>query len=176
MSIPKNASDMLILPTNPPHQVWLAENGDIPGLVDPDADRRPRWHDRDTLNWKAIGDAVESAGRRLIAGEFSMDEAGDCSLTINLEPYRFSAAEVETVASWFWIAGPHGDPSITKPTDGRHRLWNVWKHNPHALLPISSDALTSSSSSSAFTILRFAPVYVLDRNPAYRDALRRAAT
>ncbi|HJF77434.1 MAG TPA: hypothetical protein K8V63_11820 [Brevibacterium linens] len=33
MSIPKNASDMLILPTNPPNQVWLAENGDIPGLV-----------------------------------------------------------------------------------------------------------------------------------------------
>lgn len=176
MSIPKNVSDMLILPTNPPHQVWLAENGDIPGLVDPDAGKRPEWHDRDTLNWKAIGDAVESAGRRLIAGEFSMDEAGDYSLTINLEPYRFSAAEAETVASWFGDAGPHGDPGITKPTDGRHRLWNVWKHNPRALLPINSDALTSSSNSSAFAILGLAPFRALDRNPDYRDALREAAT
>lgn len=176
MNLPKNASDMLILPTNPPHQVWLAENGDIPGLVDPDAGKRPDWHDRDILNWKAIGDAVESAGRRLIAGEFSMDEAGDCSLTINLEPYRFSVAEAETVASWFGVAGPLGDPGITKPSDGRHRLWNVWKHNPHALLPINSDALTSSSNSSAFAILRLAPFSALDRNPAYRDALRKAAT
>lgn len=95
-------------------------------------------------------------------------------MTINLEPYRFSAAE--TVASWFGVAGPHGDPGITRPTDGRHRLWNVWKHNPRALLPINSDALTSSPNSSAFTILRLASFRALDRNPDYRDALRKAAT
>lgn len=172
----EKAPGTLTIVSHPPHKVWLAEKGDIPGLSDPDAGRKPRWHDRDSLDWDAIGDAVQSIGMRFLAGDFPPDEAGDCPMRVNIESYGFAENESEAVASWFWSGGPYGDPGITSPTNGCHRLWNVWKHNPRALLLINSDVLVAPvSKSRALRVLRLAPAHVLDRSPRYRDALREAA-
>lgn len=166
-----------------PREVWLAKFGDIPGLVDPDEGRRPRHKDSSDLNWKAIGDAVENAGRKLVTGSYYIDDDGDQVMTIDLEQYGFTDIEYRIVTGWLTANGPHGDPGIAGVSDGRHRLWNVWMQNPDAVLPIRSDILiyidnveenrelAGTMSDDVRKILKVAPQVVLDRSPQYRDTL-----
>lgn len=97
-------------------------------------------------------------------------------------------SETKTLKSWFTFAeAPRGDLWDNDLVNGRHRLWNVWKHAPAAILPIRSAVLdytddvntrgvAATIRGNATTGLTELPTEVITRSPLYIDALTQATT
>ena len=133
-----------LLPIAAPDQYWMATRKSFPDLIDPDIqDGKQRHNDRDSIRWRELAQAVNSIGELLQEGIWTWDE-GYTWLNVEKSPEDgFTAPERGIVKAWFSHAeGVKADPrSDSSVFNGRHRLWNTWKHSPDAVLPVRSALL-----------------------------------
>ena len=169
-----------------PERWWLATLRDLPWLTDPDVDDgRQRWDDRDQLDWAGVGEAVVAVWSWLASGEADPDEP---ATVVVPAPWVLPPAEAAVVRSWWAAEAPQGDVWSDELTNGRHRLWNVWRVAPAARLPIRSDTLgymddvpgmpqlAASIRDSVATGLKAAAQPLLAGNSRHVAELRRVAT
>lgn len=172
-----------------PERFWLAARSDVVLASDPDVeDGRQRWPDRDTIDWARIAAIVADAGVRIARQQLGVDEDGDQMLVV--DDNGLSGTERKVVASWFRGGQvPSSDPGRDGVEDGRHRLWNAWKHAPDVVLPIHSDVLhyvddiaempqlEAITAAEAGRVLKEVGAGVAFRSPHYvRELQRWAAT
>lgn len=171
----------------------MATAGLFPGMVDPDIDDgRQRWPDRDDIRWDEIGLIITGVSLALADGSYDESQLLDdaVSVSISAPDGGLTLSETRILKSWFTFAeAPRGDLWVNDLVNGRHRLWNVWKHAPSAILPIRSgvldytDDVDSMGESFAATIrdnatmgLNKLPADVITRSPLYVAALAKAKT
>lgn len=176
-----------------PERYWMATAGLFPGMVDPDIDDgRQRWPDRDDIRWDEIGLIITGVSLALADGSYDESQLLDdaVSVSISAPDGGLTLSETRILKSWFTFAeAPRGDLWVNDLVNGRHRLWNVWKHAPSAILPIRSgvldytDDVDSMGESFAATIrdnatmgLNKLPADVITRSPLYVAALAKAKT
>ena len=131
---------------------WMATAELFPGMIDPDVDDgRQRWADRDDIRWNEIGRMITGVSRVLGAGSYAEPELLDDAIEVSTAAPvgGLTLSETKILESWFTFAeAPRGDLWDNDLVNGRHRLWNVWKHAPVAILPIRS---TSSTTPTTWT-------------------------
>lgn len=136
-----------------PERFWLAARTDVDLAVDPDKqDGKQRWPDRDTLDWARIAALVDDAGARIARKELTVDVDGD--QVIEVDDAGLTKVERRVVSSWLMSGEPPvSDPGALEVGNGRHRLWNGWKHAPNAVLPIHSGVLQDVDSVAEMSAL-----------------------
>lgn len=121
----------------------------MPWLTDPDTeDGHQHHHDRDTVRWRLIGSVVQDLGSQLNnQAHRSLRHEDPMGVHLYALTEFLTAAERQIVTSWFseWEA-PRADVWDKALGNGRHRLWNVWRASPDAVLPISSALLPYEDS------------------------------
>lgn len=171
---------------------WIAAREDLPWLGDPDVEDGSQRHaDRDEVDWRAIGTLLTSISASLADGGWSIDHdelSGELAIIAVSENPGLVLRDLEVLESFFSAAEKVcGDPSSEDLTNGRHRLWNIWKHLPDAHLPIGSAHLSFQDDlddlrdedrahfyEASAELLRATPEAVARRSPAYMRALARA--
>ncbi|WP_185751342.1 hypothetical protein [Arthrobacter sp. 31Y] len=113
--------------------------------IDPDVEDNHRKHpDRDTIRWAAVGEVVQKCATKLMNQDYTPVEDEEPNAFNLFLPDNFSLTPEEhnIVQSWFWGGEMlRNDPWCDTNSNGRHRLWNVWKASPHLILPIYSELL-----------------------------------
>lgn len=174
-----------------PERWWIAAREDLPWLTDPDADEgHLRHRDRDERQWTTIARIVETVGRAIAGGVHDVDEDDPTVARVPVAVDGLTPADRNIVTSWFRAGSqaPWGDPWEDSLTNGRHRLWNVWRAAPDAQVPVYSATLVGLDdvplmgeqfaavvAQSAADGLRQMPAGPATRSPRYVDELRRAA-
>lgn len=128
-----------------PERWWLASRTLLSDLVDPDVDDGAQRHcDRDDIRWHKLGGVLSEVAAALHRGDYRVidPEAGWITVSITPIPDGLSVQEAGILESWFdHREAPRADAWSTTVKNGRHRIWNVWRHNPTAILPVRSDLL-----------------------------------
>jgi hypothetical protein len=128
-----------------PERFWMATRADLPWLKDPDATEGQRHADRDTIRWAVLGTILTEVSAALATGGYavSTDVSDTIEIPLQTTPSDgLTRSEMEIIEEW-WDHGiaPRADLWAGNFLNGRHRLWNVWKHDPTAVLPIRSEFL-----------------------------------
>lgn len=131
----------------------MATRDELPWLNNPDVDEgTQRSPDRDDIRWRELGAILTEVSSSLAEGRYvcsaNLNDTIEIAITTG-PPEGLTLAEVEVLEAWFdYVDAPRGDPWSDGLVNGRHRLWNVWKHAPHAVLPIRSDLLDYSEKAA----------------------------
>lgn len=174
-----------------PERWWFARRSDLPWLTDPhEDDQRVRHHDRDERAWPAIAGVVQTAARAIAYGGHPVDEEDPTVALVEVDVDGLDPTDRRIVSSWFRAGSeaPSADPWEDALTNGRHRLWAVWRAVPSAVLPVYSDTLAylddvplmgpefaAVVQQSALDGLRRLPPGPANASPRYVDELRRVA-
>lgn len=176
-----------------PERYWFATADLMPWRTDPDVDEGAQRHvDRHEIRWQILGKILTE-----ITGRLQRRQWRSCDSRTDTVEVRFASpeggltpAEARILDSWFHApTAPRADAWQNALEDGRHRLWNVWDHDPAAWLPVRSalldyvDSVASYGPRVAASIretatygLEATPPSVFTTSPLYTGELERAQT
>jgi hypothetical protein len=132
-----------------PERFWMATPEYFPSLeeagLDDDAQDYP---DSGEIRWHALGVILTEVGEALATGRYTYSD--DVSDTIEIPVHTTPAdgltqRELQILESWSDESVPTDDPWADNLSDGKHRLWAIWKHHPEAVIPIRSNLLTDAA-------------------------------
>ncbi|MWV75927.1 hypothetical protein C5C31_11700 [Rathayibacter rathayi] len=173
-----------------PERYWVAAREDMPWLTDPDIDDRGCRHpDRDDVDWTAVAAAATSISSLLRAGQLDASDGEGSGFVATVPGLTLRLRELEILESLFTVAEAiRGDLWDEGVVNGRHRLWNIWRAAPDALIPVRSDLLDHTDdidsqgdtfaavvTDSTRTAMRQLTAEVGQRAPLFTAALRAAA-
>lgn len=182
--------DASVVEIDRPDRYWIAARGDMTWLTNPDIDdRRVRHADRDDIDWKAVAAAATAISALLRAGQLDASDGGASGFVATVPGLTLRLRELQILESLFTYAEAiRGDLWDEGVINGRHRLWNIWRAAPDALIPVRSDLLDYTDdiesqgeafaaivADSARTGLHQLPAEVGQRAPLFAAALRAAA-
>lgn len=172
-----------------PTRWWLASRLLLSEISDPDVDDGVQRHaDRDELRWHILGDLLTGISRALQEGDYVTSKSDELSVVVDVDHIDggLTLAEAEVLDSWFsHQEAPRADGWSLAPANGRHRLWNVWRHSPQAIVPVRSvlldftdeietEYLARTIRDGARVGLGNLPAVIEKTSPAYVAEIRQA--
>ena len=178
-----------LLEISRPERWWTATRLQLVDQADPDLEDGAQRHpDRDDIRWHLIGAMLSQISAKLDAGDYrdSAVLTNTAELDLTSDPSGYTLDEIRIIESWFTFGSyPKADGWQLASGDGRHRIWNVWRHRPDAQLPmrshlldfldeIETEHLAATIREQATAGLAELPEVVRDRSPHYVHQLRLA--
>jgi hypothetical protein len=178
------------VPVSHPEIFWFGTRGDVNWFADP-ADGR--YDGAVELRWDRMVEPLTQITDAIRAGDWANRSDGDSVVPVEIS--RLTLDEESTILDLFSGRPIEVDPWETELTDGRHRTWGFWNHDPAIVLPFVSRLLGAELivDDRDFTSERLAPMLRADhraeaveqlpglpagvaaRSPRYMDALTQLA-